>query len=141
MAIVQFAFKVYEYKERQQQPRQGCGPRNFMRTVHASEYIAALVTGFLDRHSDTLNDRRAQASPLKIFGQFLDLWVDACGLDFSKDEPISSSDDDDENLPIVFQLPLSALPLMVCFSKQGQNALPVVELLLKSGYKPSLGSV
>jgi hypothetical protein len=102
-------------------------------------YITALVTGFLDRYGDALHDSQSRVSPLKFLDKFLGLWIDACGFDSAGDITISSCSGTDF-LPLS-RSPLSIFPLVVCWSRQGQNALPVVELLLESGYQPGLMSV
>jgi hypothetical protein len=125
MAVLRFAFEVYEYQERDWQ----APPSLYNKVVHemlVKDYIGALVTGFLDRHGDTLHNYDALTAPLKLLAKFLALWTDACGLDFSEDKGLTWEDKTEIQ------------PLVVCWCEQKENGLPVVDLLLKSGYCPHI---
>jgi hypothetical protein len=125
MAILRFAFEVYKDEESDHQ-----APSLLYEKVKhkmlVKDYIGALVTGFLDRHGDTRQDHDSLTSPLKILGKVLALWTDACGLDFSKDKDLTWEDKTE------------AQPLVVCWCKQKENGLPVVDRLLKIGYRPHI---
>jgi hypothetical protein len=130
---VKYAFELFEHKERHQ--HQSVYPMNFMRQMGVGSYIGALVTGILDRcdaaqHAD--QQEATLASMLELFKKFLDLWTDSCGLDFrhiSSGYRYSGSHfimDDEKDRPLV-----------VSWRRRRDEGLPIVDVLLSSGYKPS----
>jgi hypothetical protein len=130
--VVKYAFELFEYKERHQ--HQSVYPVNFMREMGVGGYVGALVTGILDRcdaaqvqHAD---QRQATlAAMLELLKKFLDLWTDGCGLDFRHSSGYRSGSyimDDDKDRPLV-----------VSWRRRQDEGLPIVDVLLSSGYKPS----
>jgi hypothetical protein len=125
MAILRFAFEVYKYQEVDHQAPSSL-PENHAHKMFVKEYIGVLVTGFLDRYGDTLPDYDALRSPLEFLGNLLALWTDACGLDFCEDLPLTWEDETEVHA------------LVVCWCKMKENGLPLVDFLLKSGYRPHI---
>jgi hypothetical protein len=123
MDVVQFAFEVYQHKERSQ--HESPTPRDFMKSMLVAEFLTALVKGAMASASVGQDDHLSSIDDVpKILDEFVALWSNTCGLDFS----ISSREHElaDGQEP----------PLTFCWRTKQQAGLPTVEFLLNRGYKP-----
>jgi hypothetical protein len=119
--VLKFAFAVYQYKEAHQANARL--PINVLSKMHEKTFIADLVTGVLGTCVEEGGDHPLiPASSLARLDELLRLWAETCGLDFGADVEAGQH-----------------FPLSVCWGKKQHDALPIVHVLFKRGYKPGKG--
>lgn len=119
--LLKFAFAVYRYKKSTLQVRSRVR-RKFSCKTPGLDCVAALVTGVLDTWVDDEQGAGSlvPGSTLELLDDLLGVWAETCGLDFSAEEA-------------------QDFPSSICWSKKQDDALPIIHLLIKRGYKPGKG--
>jgi hypothetical protein len=123
MDAVSFAFEVYKHRE-QIQPQTMC-PTFFMNYMLVEAYISALLIGAMRAANVRQDENQSLTALLELLDKFLPMWTTTCGLDFARGLRYHHFG--------VGKNP----PLVVCWTRKKENGMPVVDYLMKHGYKPS----